>query len=433
MHEGEVSAVLGPGRAGPPWPRRPSSPATCCWPRTSAPGCTSATCPPPGSVEIVRLAKQRGLPVTAEVTPHHLLLTDEEVRSYDPVYKVNPPLRTAADVAGPARGRGRRHRRRGGHRPRPPPHRGQGLRVGRRRDGDDRPGDRAGGGAADPGRHRPDGLGAGGAERMSAAPARVGRLDDPALGWARTAVAWGSACPRTSRCTTRPSPGPSTRPRQQTAGRNSPFRGRPAARPGGGDVPARAPHGAGRRARSSATRRRAGSLVSRGWRASWCCWWSPLLFGLMWLGWRGRARRQGDVRAPAPRPARRSAPGAGARRPGRGGLRVHRPGGGLARPGRGARSRGARRRRPCRPGRPGSGSTARAPPTSSSPPPTSVAVRVETGSPASTRSARACWSSGGGRPASRPSSSTPVSAPASGPTSAVLAAALQPLVPGGTP
>jgi len=36
--------------------------------------------------------------VTAEVTPHHLLLTDETARTYDPVYKVNPPLRTQADV-----------------------------------------------------------------------------------------------------------------------------------------------------------------------------------------------------------------------------------------------------------------------------------------------------------------------------------------------
>ncbi|WP_432571055.1 dihydroorotase [Kineococcus sp. SYSU DK005] len=51
-----------------------------------------------GSVEIVRWAKARGVRVTAEVTPHHLLLTDELVRGYDPVYKVNPPLRTQADV-----------------------------------------------------------------------------------------------------------------------------------------------------------------------------------------------------------------------------------------------------------------------------------------------------------------------------------------------
>ncbi|HEX6577250.1 MAG TPA: dihydroorotase [Jiangellaceae bacterium] len=52
-----------------------------------------------GSVEIVRVAKQRGFPVTAEVTPHHLLLTEDLVAGYDPRYKVNPPLRTADDVA----------------------------------------------------------------------------------------------------------------------------------------------------------------------------------------------------------------------------------------------------------------------------------------------------------------------------------------------
>lgn len=51
-----------------------------------------------GSVEIVRWAKARGIAVTAEVTPHHLVLTDELVRGYDPRYKVNPPLRTAEDV-----------------------------------------------------------------------------------------------------------------------------------------------------------------------------------------------------------------------------------------------------------------------------------------------------------------------------------------------
>ncbi|MBZ2195143.1 dihydroorotase [Occultella gossypii] len=52
-----------------------------------------------GSVDIVRWAKARGIDVTAEVTPHHLILTDEAVRGYDPQFKVNPPLRTAADVA----------------------------------------------------------------------------------------------------------------------------------------------------------------------------------------------------------------------------------------------------------------------------------------------------------------------------------------------
>ncbi len=51
-----------------------------------------------GSVEILRWAKRRGVRVTAEVTPHHLLLTDERAEGYDPVFKVNPPLRTRADV-----------------------------------------------------------------------------------------------------------------------------------------------------------------------------------------------------------------------------------------------------------------------------------------------------------------------------------------------
>ena len=52
-----------------------------------------------GSVEIIRWAKSRGVAVTAEVTPHHLLLTHEKVAGYDPVFKVNPPLRTGDDVA----------------------------------------------------------------------------------------------------------------------------------------------------------------------------------------------------------------------------------------------------------------------------------------------------------------------------------------------
>jgi dihydroorotase len=51
-----------------------------------------------GTVEVLRWAKERGVAVTAEVTPHHLLLTCELLESYDPVYKVNPPLRPAEDV-----------------------------------------------------------------------------------------------------------------------------------------------------------------------------------------------------------------------------------------------------------------------------------------------------------------------------------------------
>ena len=51
-----------------------------------------------GSVELIRRAKRDGLSVTAEVAPHHLLLTDESCRGYDTNYKMNPPLRTAMDV-----------------------------------------------------------------------------------------------------------------------------------------------------------------------------------------------------------------------------------------------------------------------------------------------------------------------------------------------
>jgi len=52
-----------------------------------------------GSVELVRQAKAEGLPVTAEAAPHHMLLTHAEVANYDPVFKVNPPLRADDDVA----------------------------------------------------------------------------------------------------------------------------------------------------------------------------------------------------------------------------------------------------------------------------------------------------------------------------------------------
>ena len=51
-----------------------------------------------GGVEIIRWAKSQGMRVTAEVTPHHLMLTDESANSYDPIFKVNPPLRTSDDV-----------------------------------------------------------------------------------------------------------------------------------------------------------------------------------------------------------------------------------------------------------------------------------------------------------------------------------------------
>ena len=112
-----------------------------------------------GSAEIIRWAKSKGWPVTAEVTPHHLLLTDELAVGYDPVFKVNPPLRTAADVAELQARAGRRHHRLRGHRPRPAPGGGQGDRVGGGGLRHDRAGDRAARGAAGHGRHRAAGLG----------------------------------------------------------------------------------------------------------------------------------------------------------------------------------------------------------------------------------------------------------------------------------
>ncbi|MBI5723257.1 MAG: dihydroorotase [Planctomycetes bacterium] len=51
-----------------------------------------------GSVDLIRQAKALGLPVTAEATPHHLLLTDEACATYDSNYKMNPPLRSASDM-----------------------------------------------------------------------------------------------------------------------------------------------------------------------------------------------------------------------------------------------------------------------------------------------------------------------------------------------
>ncbi len=97
MHEGEVSAEL--GLAG--WPAvaeeaiiaRDVLLAEHVGSRLHV--CHLSTA---GSVDIIRWAKARGVQVTAEVTPHHLLLTDELARTYDPVYKVNPPLRTQNDV-----------------------------------------------------------------------------------------------------------------------------------------------------------------------------------------------------------------------------------------------------------------------------------------------------------------------------------------------
>ena len=57
-----------------------------------------------GSIELIRRAKAQGARLTAEVTPHHLTLTDAELQSFDPIFKVNPPLRSAGDVEACRRG-----------------------------------------------------------------------------------------------------------------------------------------------------------------------------------------------------------------------------------------------------------------------------------------------------------------------------------------
>ncbi|HZG96458.1 MAG TPA: dihydroorotase [Mycobacteriales bacterium] len=97
MHEGVVSAQL--GLQGWPAAAEESIIARDCL-LAAHTGSRLHVChvSTAGSVELIRWAKQKGWRVTAEVTPHHLCLTDELVVSYDPIYKVNPPLRTAADV-----------------------------------------------------------------------------------------------------------------------------------------------------------------------------------------------------------------------------------------------------------------------------------------------------------------------------------------------
>ncbi|MDQ4105271.1 MAG: dihydroorotase [Actinomycetota bacterium] len=97
-HEGEIAARL--GLAG--WPAAAEEAIVardCLLARDAAAALHVCHVSTAGTVELLRWAKQRGIRVTAEVTPHHLMLTDERLAGYDPVNKVNPPLRTAADTA----------------------------------------------------------------------------------------------------------------------------------------------------------------------------------------------------------------------------------------------------------------------------------------------------------------------------------------------
>ena len=97
MHAGLVSAKLGlPGIASEAEQLMISR--TCCSTARSAAGYHVQHVSTAGSVELIRRAKRDGLNVTAEVSPHHILLTDECCCGYDTNFKMNPPLRTAKDV-----------------------------------------------------------------------------------------------------------------------------------------------------------------------------------------------------------------------------------------------------------------------------------------------------------------------------------------------
>jgi dihydroorotase len=96
-HEGEIAARL--GLTG--WPAAAEETIVardCLLARDAAAALHVCHVSTAGTVEVLRWAKERGIRVSAEVTPHHLLLTDERLTGYDPVNKVNPPLRTAADT-----------------------------------------------------------------------------------------------------------------------------------------------------------------------------------------------------------------------------------------------------------------------------------------------------------------------------------------------
>ena len=96
-----------------------------------------------GTADVLQWAKARGTKVSAEVTPHHLLLTDDRLSTYDPVNKVNPPLRTRHDVDALRQALAEGVHRLRGHRPRPARDPGQGLRVVGGPSGHARPADRA--------------------------------------------------------------------------------------------------------------------------------------------------------------------------------------------------------------------------------------------------------------------------------------------------
>ena len=98
MHEGDLVQPAGASRAPRRWPRRSWWPGTSPWPGLTGARIHFLHLSTAGSIDLVRQAKAEGLAVTAEAAPHHFTLTDACAAGYDPVFKVNPPLRPAADV-----------------------------------------------------------------------------------------------------------------------------------------------------------------------------------------------------------------------------------------------------------------------------------------------------------------------------------------------
>ena len=159
--------------AGPRKPSRRSSPATSRSPGSPAAATTCCTCRARQTVELVRAAKADGVRVTAECTPQHLVLTDAACAGFDPVFKMNPPLREQADVDALRAGAARRHHRRDRDRSRAARARDQGraVRGGAARDARRR--DRARGRAHDARRAGRAHAGARRSARCRGDPARV--------------------------------------------------------------------------------------------------------------------------------------------------------------------------------------------------------------------------------------------------------------------
>ncbi len=156
-------------------------------------------------LDVIRWAKARGIRITAEVTPHHLALGTDLLTGYDPMFKVNPPLRPTEDQEALREALPRRHRRRRRHRPRAARPARQGARLRRRRVRDARPGDGLLGRPRPPRRRR-----AGSTRPTSPGSCRSGR---PASPGSPTTATPSRPASRPTSCSSTPRPrSPSTVP-----------------------------------------------------------------------------------------------------------------------------------------------------------------------------------------------------------------------------